>query len=438
MTQDAGSAGGVRAAERTVVVMRDEFGAPFAVEVVDAAGWRAEFAEPPAPERADVRIVQLRRGRAPAVLPPWLHVEARAERVAEQARAYTAGSASAGEANEASRVIGERLWRASTRYRAPGRPLSEFLAAGALAVRYPRPAPTGGTRQRADLEAFARGRGGALGVIATVRGDALERWLCYAFGTPDGLADAVLLARIDDLGAVGGAGVVLAALRYLREAEVDARGATEGFLSELSWDRRALLEQASPWRYLELVARGSAGAGFAPALAAVRAWRVRYRFAYRTHYATVRREAAEAVRGLDAARGAAEALRRLDAVRALGQPVGGGALDAFEAARAELVALPPEPDSEAARTAGVTLGAPLSGVAQARAAVESVRAALEVQRARLASRTAELVLAREEVPALDRLLQVFAAGELEGLERVLDARVAGHIEALLAASVPAA
>ena len=66
-----------------------------------------------------------------------------------------------------------------------------------------------------------------------------------------------------------------------------------------------------------------------------------------------------------------------------------------------------------------------------REAAETVRAALEQQRARLASRAAHLVLAREEVPALDRLLQVIAASDFGGLERVLDTRLAEHIEALL-------
>jgi hypothetical protein len=45
------------------------------------------------------------------------------------------------------------------------------------------------------------------------------------------------------------------------------------------------------------------------------------------------------------------------------------------------------------------------------------------------------VLAREEVPALDRLLQAITASDLDGLERVLDARLVAHIEALLVGPV---
>lgn len=201
------------------------------------------------------------------------------------------------------------------------------------------------------VEAFIAGRGGALGVVANVQGDALERWLRYAFGVPDRFADALLLARFDDAGAVE----VAAALRFLRDAEVDVRGASEAPLAELMWDRRALLEKVSPWRWFEQSDAWQAGlAAFMGVLAGARAWRGRYRIAYAAHYHAVRREAAE-----------------------------------------------------------------------------TVRAALEQQRARLASRAAHLVLAREEVPALDRLLQVIAASDFGGLERVLDTRLAEHIEALL-------
>ncbi len=432
MTQDAGSVRDARAGERAVVVVRDKFGAPFAVEVVEAASWREEFAEPPAPERADVRIVRLRRGRAPAVLPSWLHVETRSARVAEVAPAYEVAAEATGRVAGDDVAIAERLWRASTRYREPGPPLAEFLAAGAVAATYPQAAPTGTVRRRAAVDALVAGRGGVLGVVATVEGDACERWLRYAFGVPDRFAEAVLLARLDDAGAVE----VTSALRFLRDAEVDAHDASEGVLVELMWDRRALLEQASPWRYFEHVGPGHAGTGpFASAVASIRAWRGRYRVAYAAHYAGVQRAAGEARRALDAASGAADALRRLDALRALGAPVGVAPLAAFVAARAGLASLPLEPAADAARTAEVTLGSPLPLVAQASEAIDAVRAALEQQRARLASRAAHMVLAREEVPALDRLLQVIAASNLSGIERVLDARLAEHIEALLAAPV---
>jgi hypothetical protein len=426
---DSGGAGG----DREVVVVRDAFGAPFAIEVVDAAAWREEFTEPPAPEQADVRIVRLRRGRVPAVLPAWLHVEVRSARVAEAAAGYAVAGEVAAAASADDLAVAERLWRASTGYREPGPPLAEFMAAGAVAVRYPQPVPTGTVRQRAVVEAFVRGRGGALGVTATLDGDARERWLRYTFGVPDRFADALLLARLDDTGATE----VVSALRFLREAEVEAGDAKGGPLAELMFDRRALLEQASPWRYLEQFEGAAGASAFAGALSAVRAWRLRYRVAYAAHYTAVLREASEVRRELDTASGAAEALRRLDAMRALGAPVGGAALMVFATTRDGLAALLLEPDAEAPRTADVTLGAPLELVARARTAIEAVRAALEQQRARLASRAAHLVLAREEVPALDRLLQAITASDLGGIERVLDARLAAHIQALLAEPVAA-
>ena len=161
------------------------------------------------------------------------------------------------------------------------------------------------------------------------------------------------------------------------------------------------------------------------------AWRRRYRLAYDAHYRSVLVRARELRGELEATRPAALSLERLDGVGALGPPVGEQALAAYEVSVAALEALPAEPDPQLPCTAGVTLGQDPAACAEARAAVEGLRRALEVQRQRLASGAVRLVLEREGVPALDRLLQAIAASDVEGIERVLDERLAAHIDRLL-------
>ena len=400
---------------RHLVYERDEHGSPYAVEVVEAERWNETLRRTPDPEVADARVVRLRSGEVPADLPRWLqveHVEAAAARVAERPADY---STTPGEA------LGAGLWPWSPSYRGPGASLGEFLAAGAVALSHPEPAPAEARRRLEALARFAAGRPPPLRAVATLREEALERWLRYAFGEPERFADHVLLERIaaDPSGAA--APEVVAALRFLHAAEVPASAAEH---AELAIDRRVLLEQASPWRYLE-------SAPFAGALAAIRSWRIRYRFAYDAHYRGVLVRARELRRGLAAAAPAAAALQRFDAIEALGLPLGEPALAAYEEAVAAVAALPPDPDQAAARTAGVTLGSEPPLFEEARAAIEAVRGALEAQRLRLASEAVSAVLSRPGVPALDRLLQAIGASDLDGLERALSDELAAHIDGLL-------
>ena len=157
----------------------------------------------------------------------------------------------------------------------------------------------------------------------------------YAFGEPERFADHVLLERIAADPSDAAAPEVVEALRFLHAAEVPSSVAEH---AELAIDRRVLLEQASPWRYLE-------GAPFAGALAAIRSWRIRYRFAYDAHYRGVLVRARELRRELAAAAPAAAALRRFDAIGALGPSLGEPALVAYEEAVVAVAALPPGPRS---------------------------------------------------------------------------------------------
>ena len=409
-----------------VIYDRDEFGAPFAIEIVEARRWSRALLDPPPPERADTRIVTLLENAPPAGLPRWLHVETPALRVAEVAARYEARNGQRAPArrrrDRSALARGRALWPWSPHHRPPAASLDGFLAAGAAALRHPAPVPAGREERLALISELVAGRPAPFAPLATLQADALERWLAYAFRDPDAFADALLLERIESSGD-GDAGETVAALRFLREAEV-AGGSSE--YAELLIDRRALLEQASPWRYVE-------GAPFAGALAAVQAWVGRYRQAYRSHYRAVVARADEVRSALRAAEPAATALGRLDDVSALGPPAGEQALDQYRAAAA-LDAFPQEPDLDAARTASVTLGREPALFGEAVAAASAVRRALDVQRRRLASSTVRMVLARPGVAALDRLLQAIGASDVEAIEHVLDDALAAHIEALLAAA----
>ncbi len=437
----------VRGQTRTasVVYARDEHGVSYAIEVIDAATWDKRFLVPPAADEADVRVVRL-RAVAPStaeVLPPWLHVEQVLRRVAEDAAVYAAGVAGApGVEGGGARTISERLWAWSSHHRGPGPALVEFIASGAIAVLHPQPVPAESHRQLDVALAFAADRTGPLGVLArlgvaadtasaTPESDAqasdaaLERWLQQAFVEPDRFADAILIERIADLGRGGtrGAAEVAEVLLFLRDAVIDEEAAE---YLELAIDRRALLEQASPWRYVE-------GVPFGGALAAVRAWRERYRLAYEAQYRSVLREARVVSGDLDAARRTAEALARLNEVAALGPAVGAGALREYYEACVGIEVLPAAPAAARARTAGITLGTRPAQFERAGAAIEAVRVAFEQQRDLLAARTAHLVLSRQDVPALDRLLQVIGASDLDGIDRVLDDRLVALITELLTA-----
>lgn len=406
---------------RSLIYARDEHGSPYAVEIVEAARWDAALLTPPDPADADARVVRLRRGTAPAELPRWLHVErsTRERKIAETPGGYGSDDADSADPPSAAAGIGASLWPWSPTFRGPGPSLAEFLAAGAAAIRHPDPAPAERRRRRELLADFATSRPSPLAEIAALEGDALERWLRVHFGVPERLADELLLARMEEAEPD-----VAGILRFLRDAEVPPALAAH---AELAIDRRVLLEQASPWRYFD-------GLAFQGALSAVQAWRRRYRIAYDAHYRNVLTRAAEIRAELQHTRPAAETLRRLDALDALGKPVGQEARVAFELALQALETLPDGPDPEQARTAGVTLGIEPPVFAHVNEVADEIHAALEVQRRRLASTTVRAILAREGIPALDRLLQAIAASELDALERVLDDDLAAHIGQLLVAA----
>lgn len=392
-----------------VLFERDEMGAPYAIEVVQAARWDDSLLE--RPSEADARIIELHLGRPPLELPAWLRVELVGTRLAE--RGPSTGPYATAPATSASvRRLGRALW--STVSAGAERPvlassLDDFLAAGAAAARHPAPAPAEASRRLDVLARFCRGRPNPLGRIASLEGIALEWWLARRFGDADALAEAVLIARIRESDVEGADD-----LEFLRLAEVP-----EGDLqlAELALDRRLLLAQASPWRYFE-------AGGMAAALAAVRAWRGRYLAAYREHASTLRARATELRRFLEGELRAVRAVERLDRIRALGDPLGIEATTRLRGLIRELAGY--EPDG-----ASAPLGREPALFATAERAPLEVRAALERQRERLAAAAVRLVLERPGQQDLDRLLQAIQVSQLDGLERALDDRLAGHIETLL-------
>lgn len=402
------------ALSRRLITERDEQRTVYAIDLVDADRWDDAFLLHDR-ETADVRLVRLRAGEAPDPLPAWLAVEPASRNVAEAAAAH------AGEQRRSRprSPIGLALWHRSLSYRAPGATLAEFIAAGAEALRYPDPTPADARRRLRIVRDFAAGRGQPLCRIAELDGDLLERALRIAFDTPQRFGEELTIERI----AAAGAREVSEVLRFVAEAAV-----VEGpAYADVALDRRALREQASPWRYLD-------GVPFAGALGAAQAWQRRYRLAYDAHYRSVISRAGDLRDLLKRCSTAALALERLNAIRALGPPTGVAALFAFAAARDALAALPAQADGETPLTAGIALGAEPALFTEAETAAEQVAHALEVQRGRLASQTVRFVLERESVPALDRLLQAITASDLGGVERALDERLARHIDRLLTAA----
>ena len=402
-----------------VIYERDEYGAPYAVEVVDTQRWDDAFVQPPPVELADVRLVRLAGGAPPADLPRWLAVQVPGRRVADPAAGYAA-AAPAGPYAETP-AVGRALWPWSPYYREPGAGLTEFLAAGAAALRHPDPAPTETRRQLELIADFTRGREPPLAQLATLRAEALERWLRYSFGQPDRFAEALLLERIRDE-APDEVSEVHDALHFLAEAVVPDDAPQH---AELAVDRRVLREQASPWRYFD-------GVPFAGPLAAMQAWRRRYRLAYAKDYRAVLIRAERLSAELERGAIAGAALARLNSLRALGPPVGTAALVDFDFAAAMLTDLPQEPDPMAPLTANIRLGEDPSAFHALRAATEAVNAALDIQRRRLASEVTSRILARPGVSDRDRFVEAMVASGIDAIERVLDDQLTGHIERLLA------
>ncbi len=399
---------------RRLITERDEQRTVYAVDLVEADRWDDGFLLLDR-ETADVRIVRLRAGEAPDPLPAWLAVEPAPRNVTAAAAAYAGGR----RRSRPRSPLGAALWPRSPSYRAPGATLAEFLAAGAEALRYPNPTPEDARRRLRIVRDFAAGRGEPLRRIAELDGDLLERALRIVFETPQRFGEEIAVERI----AADGAREVSEVLRFVAEAAI-AEGPE---YAELALDRRAVREQASPWRYLD-------GVPFAGALASAQAWQRRYHLAYDAHYRSLLARIERRRERLKRCAPAALALERLNAIRALGPPAGVAALFAFAEADAALAALPAQADGETPLTAGIALGAEPALFTEAEAAAEQVAQALEVQRGRLASQTVRFVLERESVPALDRLLQAITASDLGGVERALDERLASHIDRLLTAA----
>ena len=422
---------------RTVEFHRDEAGTLFASEHVATTSWDAALLEPPQLAVADVRVVHLLGGVPPlapelaAALPGWLAVTRQARRgVADLVATYqVAGRVVEGEEDPTAALV-QRLWRAAPSWTPPRPELQSYLEAALVAIHSP--APTGpAVEEPADLAVLTRfalahrRRDEAWAVLADLDGEAaLERWITRTWAEPDELATAVLIERMLDQGATE----EVAWLRYLREAAivVSPAGAPDHQpeLAELEVDRRALLQQATPWRYFEERDLGAA-------MPAVRAWVGRYRVAYDRYYreALARLEARRAA--IEVAQSQASMLRRLASIPALGRGDGAEAVARLEAAAAEVEAVPALAETERPVTAGLRLGGQFSAEAAATAAIEGVAAAADRRQRRLAGALASLVMGRTDVGPLDRVLQTLLASDLDGLDSVLSEEVAQQIEALI-------
>ena len=150
--------GSVASAHSEIVHERDEHGSVYAVEVVAAERWEASLLRPPDPEDADARIVRLQSGAPPPALPRWLVVERaavpagerRTRSISDVAGVYEVGGAGGGGG------AGARAGPWSPSYRGPGTGLTDFLAAGAAAVRHPQPAPAEAQRRLELLADFGK------------------------------------------------------------------------------------------------------------------------------------------------------------------------------------------------------------------------------------------------------------------------------------------
>ena len=250
--------------------------------------------------------------------------------------------AGAGARDGFSLKLAETLWTSSPPFRGPEDSLAEFLAAGALAVLHPDPGPPEARGQLDMVVGLVRDRPSPLHEVATLRSEALERWLQVTMHSPDRFAEVILIQRIAD----SGEAEIADQLQFLFEAEVPS---DDPRYAELAIDRLVLRGQASAWRYVE-------GRDFAAALVAVQSWRQRYTVAYRQHYS-------EVMGKLD------RWLRWLERIRAEFQASGYTLEHPYPEHVAIIAAVladwesskqvPREPDRSRAVTAGVTLGGDL-------------------------------------------------------------------------------
>lgn len=220
-----------------VLTFRAPSGVPFALEVRALEAWDGALLDLPPAEAADVRAVTVEvASGVPRELPGWLAVP-------DEPPAAWGSTA-------------QRLWPASPHHRARGVAEAEFRAAGVASLRH-----AGARSEVADPIALAWRDADLDGLPSS--GAALERWLHVRFGSPERFASLLLLARIAERDPE-----TASARRFLDEAPIPEGGAWV----DLAVDRQVLLEQATPWRYFDRA--------FAPALAALAAWRRRYESAY--------------------------------------------------------------------------------------------------------------------------------------------------------------
>ncbi|MDO9444464.1 MAG: hypothetical protein Q7K37_04045, partial [Dehalococcoidia bacterium] len=266
----------------TIRTLRDDSGTPFAVEIMHAEAWDEALRTPPAAERADVRVVLLRRGGVPGRLPAWLAV-VRAAIATSNLLQHAASQA----------------WHASPAFRTPEPRAESYVVAGVQALCPPHPTCPVGADARAELVSFLRERPGPLGSLALVDRDAFDRLLRIAWPTPEAFAQAILRERMRDLGA----GTALDVIRSLESAsaipEVDDHG-------HLETGRAALQARLSPLQYfLE-------PAAFEAARGEVEAWLEQHVLASDASYRRIHRRAVRELVELVPVLTAAAALQELN------------------------------------------------------------------------------------------------------------------------------
>lgn len=402
---------------RSVEYHRDTSGTLFAVERIETSAWRREYLDAPPVEVADARIVRLRQDLVPPDTPSWLLVERAARGVADLEADYAADGGPAAGARE------RRLWLASPHWRERRLPLRSYLDAALAALATPGSVPAALLQSEpAALESLRRFAEEHTDrepwrTVAAAAAAPCERWLQVCFAEPDGLADELLLQRL----AAEGEGEAVRLLRYLRGARI-VEDTPERV--ELAVDRRALLEQASPWRHFESRDLGAAWP-------AVRAWITRYRAEYERWYQLALTDLEDTREALAAVEPQRTMLARLDRIASLGRPDGLEVANGLERIAAAIEALPPVSDPGEPTTGGLALGGTFEAAGEATSAISSLARASERRQRRLAGALASIVMGRADVEPIDRVLQALLAADLDDLDRVLNPEVQSQIEALL-------
>ena len=168
-------------------------------------------------------------------------------------------------------------------------------------------------------------------------------------------------------------------------------------------------------------------------------FRSRYTKAYVAHHQTYWQAVAPLRASLEEAAPAAQALARLNTLRALGRPVGGPELDAYQRLTQRRSACAERNLASALRErptcpqCNVTMeeSAPTK---EADEVLRRLQAALARQQARLASEAVRRILARGG-ERLERFLQIVQASDMAGLAQVLDDQLLAFLRELLAEPV---